>query len=214
MNNMKNELIVYGRLDAWAKENERIDSLLKSEYGALLRKAFEALDTSVLYKSRIHGAGHVERTILLGAMISQALGLSMHECRMLLLCCSYHDIGRHNDFYDTSHGNIAAKRLMAPDMKRKFTGFSSEDFHIMQAAITLHSLKDTEIDNVAARYAIPPSCMDRFYRIAKCLKDSDNLDRVRIGDLDTKHLRHPESIAMVSDAQWIFDKYKTAQRKK
>lgn len=208
---MKNELLIYDRLDDWAKENERIGALLKSEYGAVLRQAYRSLDTSVLYRSRIHGVGHVERTVLLGAMISHALGLSMHESKMLLLCCSYHDIGRHNDFYDTEHGNVAAKKLMSPEMKRKFIGYSAEDFRIMQAAITLHSRKDADIENVARLYSIPEGCMERFYRVAKCLKDSDNLDRVRIGDLDTKHLRHPESVAMVPDAQWIFDQYKKSK---
>ena len=209
---MRNELIVMGKLDAWAKENARIEKLMKSEYGEHLIKAYNALDTSVLYQSRIHGSGHIERTILLGAMISQTLELSAHECRMLLLCCSYHDIGRSNDFRDTEHGNVAAKKLMASNMKRKFSGYSAEDFRIMQAAITLHSMSDKEIDNVAHRCGLEVRSMDRYYRIAKCLKDSDNLDRVRLHDLDTKHLRHAESIDMVSDAQWIYDAYRRAKQ--
>ena len=201
-------------LDAWAEENPRIEALMKSEYGKLLREAYNALDVSVLYQSRIHGNGHIERTMLLGAMIAQALELSAHESRMLLLCCSYHDIGRRNDFRDDSHGNIAAKKLMSPDMKPKFRGYSAEDFKIMQAAITLHSIHDNEIENVARRYGLGSNSMPRYYRVATCLKDADNLDRVRLGDLDTKHLRHQESIDMVSDAQWIFDKYKASQRHK
>lgn len=209
---MRNELIVMGKLDAWAKENARIEKLMKSEYGELLIKAYNALDTSVLYQSRIHGCGHIERTMLFGAFISQALELSAHECRMLLLCCSYHDIGRSNDFRDNEHGNVAAKKLMASNMKRKFSGYSAEDFKIMQAAITLHSMSDKEIDKVAHRYGLEPRSMDRYYRIAKCLKDSDNLDRVRLHDLDTKHLRHAESVDMVSDAQWIYDAYCRAKQ--
>lgn len=209
---MRNELIVMGKLDAWVKENARIEKLMKSEYGELLLRAYNALDTSVLYQSRIHGCGHIERTMLLGAFISQALELSAHECRMLLLCCSYHDIGRSNDFRDNEHGNVAAKKLMSSDMKRKFRGYSAEDFKIMQAAITLHSMSDKEIDKVAHRYGLEPRSMDRYYRVAKCLKDSDNLDRVRLHDLDTKHLRHTESVDMVSDAQWIYDAYRRAKQ--
>lgn len=205
-------LIVYENLDTWANENARIGRLMKSEYGALLRQAYKMLDTSVLYQSRIHGSGHIERTMLLGALIAQALELSAHECRMLLLCCSYHDIGRSNDFRDNEHGNVAAKKLMSSNMKQKFRGYSAEDFKIMQAAITLHSTSDKEIDYVARRYGLGEHNVERHYRIAKCLKDSDNLDRVRLHDLDTKHLRHRESIDMVSDAQWIFDMYKGARK--
>ena len=209
---MKNALIINRKLDRWAEENARIGWLMKSEYGRLIKEAYDTLDVSMLYQSRIHGNGHIERTMLLGAMIAQALNLSIHESRMLLLCCSYHDIGRFNDFRDDAHGNIAAKKLVSPEMKSKFRGYSAEDFKIMQAAITLHSISDTEIDNVARRYSLDANSMARYYRIAKCLKDSDNLDRVRLGDLDPKHLRHQESLDMVSDAQWIFDKYRSAQK--
>ena len=208
---MKRELVINGRLDAWATENARIEALMKSEYGGLLKRAYDTLDTSVLYQSHVHGSGHIERTMLLGALIARALELSMHESRMLLLCCSYHDIGRSNDWYDTEHGNVAAKKLLLPNMKRKFSGYSVEDFKIMQAAITLHSKRDTEIDNVAKLYGLPHGSMERYCRIARCLKDSDNLDRVRLGDLDTKHLRHQESIDMVPDAQWILDMYNAAK---
>ena len=208
---MRNELIIKENIDAWTNENARIGKLMKSEYGELLRQAYNALDTSVLYQSRVHGCGHIERTMLLGAMISQAQELSAHECRMLLLCCSYHDIGRSNDFRDDEHGNVAAKKLMSSAMKPKFRGYSAEDFKIMQAAITLHSIRDKEIDNVAHRYGLEARSMERYYRIAKCLKDSDNLDRVRIHDLDTRHLRHPESIDMADDAQWIYDAYRRAR---
>lgn len=208
---MRNELVIKDNINAWARENTRIDRLMKSEYGELLLGAYNALDTSVLYQSRVHGCGHIERTMLLGAMISQALALSVHECKMLLLCCSYHDIGRSNDFRDDEHGNVAAKKLMSSAMKPKFRGYSAEDFKIMQAAITLHSIRDKEIDNVAHRYGLEARSMERYYRIAKCLKDSDNLDRVRIHDLDTRHLRHPESIDMADDAQWIYDAYRRAR---
>ena len=208
---MRNELVIKDNINAWARENARIERLMKSEYGELLLGAYNALDTSVLYQSCVHGCGHIERTMLLGAMISQALALSVHECRMLLLCCSYHDIGRSNDFRDDEHGNVAAKKLMSSAMKPKFRGYSAEDFKIMQAAITLHSIRDKEIDNVAHRYGLEARSMERYYRVAKCLKDSDNLDRVRIHDLDTRHLRHPESIDMADDAQWIYDAYRRAR---
>ena len=37
------------------------------------------------------------------------------------------------------------------------------------------------------------------------LKDADGLDRVRLGDLDPRYLRHPESKGMVDFAQTLFD---------
>jgi len=37
------------------------------------------------------------------------------------------------------------------------------------------------------------------------LKDADGLDRVRLGDLDPRYLRHPESKGMVPFTQALFD---------
>ena len=37
------------------------------------------------------------------------------------------------------------------------------------------------------------------------LKDADGLDRVRLGDLDIRYLRHPQSVAMVPFAQRLFE---------
>lgn len=204
---MKRGLIIVSRLDTWAGENPRIGALMRSEYGELLKTAYDALDVSVLYQSWIHGNGHIERTMLLGAMLAHALELSEHESRMLLLCCSYHDIGRHDDSVDKTHGDVSAQMLTSEKMQRKFEGFNRYDFRVMQAAISLHSRSDREIETVACRYGIEAYCLERYYRLAKCLKDADNLDRVRLGDLDPRHLRHPESKELVPDAHWIYDRY-------
>lgn len=211
---MKNSLIIKDQLDKWALENSRIKDLMLSEYGILLREAYETLDVSVLYQSHIHGSGHIERTMLLGAMIARALALPMHESRMLLLCCSYHDIGRHDDSRDDAHGEASARKLMKENMKSKLDGFSSEDINIMLAAVSLHSRSDKEIEAVAREYGIEAESLARYYTIAKCLKDSDNLDRVRLGDLDVRHLRHKESADMADDAQWILDSYNSVRYKR
>jgi hypothetical protein len=38
------------------------------------------------------------------------------------------------------------------------------------------------------------------------LKDADGLDRVRLGDLDVRYLRHPVARPMVAFAQALFDR--------
>ena len=202
------ELIIPRRIDAWAEKNERINALIRSEYGVLLKAAYSELDTGALYMSHIHGIGHIERTMLLGAMIAQAQGLCAHETQMLLLCCSYHDVGRHNDRLDDEHGAASASLIEKRRLRGKFAAFGCDDFTVMRSAIASHSLPDRRMAETAARYGVADAQRDRFFRIARALKDADNLDRVRLGDLDVSHLRHPESIVMASDAQWIFDEYR------
>ena len=208
---MKNGLIIIDMLDGWALDNKRIGELMASKYGEMLREAYRELDVSVLYRSHVHGKGHIERTMLLGALIAKALELSEHESRMLLLCCSYHDIGRTNDYRDDNHGQAAARKFKDKNMLPKFNAYSADDFEIMRAAVALHSRSDKELTGVAEEYGIKDDSFVLFERIAKCLKDADNLDRVRIHDLDPKRLRHAESAAMVNDAQWILDSYNAAK---
>jgi hypothetical protein len=43
------------------------------------------------------------------------------------------------------------------------------------------------------------------WRLVALLKDADGLDRVRLGDLDPKMLRLPESQKMIAFAQQLFD---------
>jgi hypothetical protein len=42
------------------------------------------------------------------------------------------------------------------------------------------------------------------WRLASLLKDADGLDRVRLGDLDPRYLRHPVSRTMTRFAERLF----------
>ena len=205
---MERKLLIPARLDVLAAGNGRIGKLMASEYAFPLRAAYAEMDVSVLYTSRIHGVGHIERTVLLGAMIAHAQALSEEMTRMLLLCCSYHDVGRHNDFRDDLHGENSARKMAQPPLSAKFAAFDRGDFAAMCAAVTTHSISDRLMEETARRCAVPDGRRETYFLLARCLKDADNLDRVRLGDLDTRHLRHPESVAMADDAQWLFDEYR------
>jgi hypothetical protein len=51
---------------------------------------------------------------------------------------------------------------------------------------------------------MPPKTHEHW-RLVALLKDADGLDRVRLGDLDPKFLRLPQSKPMMSFAQQLFD---------
>ena len=177
-----------------------IAELKQSAYYEYLMKAYDALQTERLYESRIHGLGHIERVMLLGAIIAMQQGFSARETELLLTACSYHDIGRINDRRDDQHGKRSADAL--PGMK--LPGIREEELRCIQAAVATHSTHDAQIDSFAKEYRVPDEKTELCHRLCKGLKDADNLDRVRIGDLDIRHLRFDESKRMDTVAESIF----------
>ena len=178
---------------------------LNDFYKDLYDEAMASLQKDLLFKSRVHGQGHIERVLDLGAHIAQNESLDTLETKMLLLCCSYHDIGRHSDWYDPVHGSASAKKIKEGFIKDQFDNFNDDDMAIMLAAISAHSDHDSKIGEYETSYNI--SNHDRFMRIVTCLKDADNLDRVRINKLDPSYLRHEKSREMVPYAWELYRNY-------
>ena len=174
-------------MDAKAEEYYEYRELKNSMYGRIMDRAILELDRGVLYKSEgFHGEDHITRTITLGAYVAKGERYSEEETKLLLLCCSYHDVGRSNDKRDDGHGPKAAEMIMAgrvtamnelPDERKK----------IAAAAISVHSQSDTTAPMYEEKYGIEDH--ELFMKMMRGLKDADNLDRVRIRDLDTSHLR-------------------------
>ena len=193
-------------MDQW---NERAScQLLKkfsvSDYCSLLMEAYEKLQINALYKSSLHGLGHIERVMLLAALIAWKEELSLYETRLLLLCCSYHDIGRVNDKKDDEHGSRSAL-MMENAALHKFLGdVQQQHLTLVYAAVAAHSLSDAQRGAVAEIYGVDSCHMQIFERIACCLKDADNLDRVRLRDLDPGRLRNRSSKTLVLIADRLY----------
>lgn len=194
-------------IKGWAKQNARLRALCASSYFDLLLEAFDALDTSYLYHSWTHGQGHIERTMLLGALIAHGEGLDRELTRLLLLCCSYHDVGRVNDWVDNRHGQRSAERILDSALQQKFASIDEADFPLCLAAISAHSVSDSRREQTGRAFGIDEAQMPRYMLLSACLKDADNLDRVRIHDLDPSHLRCPTARALPSTARWIFESF-------
>ncbi len=179
---------------------EEISELRRSACYDDLIHAYDVLRTERLSESCIHGRGHVERVMLLGAIIAMQQGFSAGERDLLLFACSYHDIGRINDARDEQHGKRSADALAALPLP----GISSEELRCIQAAVAAHSTKDSMIDSFAVEYGVPVGYLDLCRLLCKGLKDADNLDRVRIHDLDIRHLRFDKSKALKKTAESIY----------
>ena len=102
------ELLAQGN---WGQFQSRFDQLSAWTYYPLLLDTLMGLKQEALFVSHIHGLGHIERTILQGAFCAMEEALGEEDTRLLLECCSYHDVGRVDDWVDDLHGHRSAQRI-------------------------------------------------------------------------------------------------------
>lgn len=193
-------------------ENEKINALMKSKYATDMLLAYSTLKRGELYESWIHGQGHIERVIMLGAIIAMGEKFSEEDTRMALFCCSYHDIGRSNDRRDDDHGTVSAGMIVSRDLVSIIPGITEREISILQAAIATHSMHDSALEDNQRKYGVKPEDYERCRRICWCLKDADNMDRVRLNDLDPKYLRLETSKGMMDTCWYLLNNYIAARR--
>ena len=148
------------------------------------------------HASLIHGQAHVARVMVHAIRLVEATGAREHAPR-LWAAVFLHDLARLHDGVCHVHGAAAAKRLRteaALQQRLAEAGLTAEDYPAIEAAVTAHSAPK-EVSRESPHWPL-----------IALLKDADALDRVRIGDLDPRYLRHPESRRMVGFAQTLFDR--------
>lgn len=183
----------------WGSYAPHFQRLSRWEHYPMLLQTLEQLDHSVLFVSKMHGLGHIERTILQGGFCAMEEGLDRSDTALLLLACSYHDVGRQDDWVDDLHGWRSAQRIGA------ITGRTGEDLKLLQGAVDAHSRKEAVLRETVAGYR--PADLNRAVRLAQLLKDADGLDRVRLGDLDPSYLRRETSRSRAGLALEVYRRY-------
>ena len=187
------------RRGGWGEDAGLVEGFFASPAFPLLREALAELRREALYMSHVHGVGHIERTMLHGAMGAAAEPLSGEDTRLLLAMCAYHDTGRVCDYLDGAHGARSAERLAS------LTGLTGEALREAMAGVEAHSLGDGAMEGILARYS--PADLSRARLLAQLLKDADGLDRVRIHDLNLDYLRRPASRDRGRFALALFERY-------
>ncbi len=146
------------------------------------------------HPSHLHGQAHVARVLIHGLRLVAALGC-VEEAPRLWAAVYLHDLARTHDGRCPEHGAWAWSRLQdLPEVRERLVrgGVRPQDWPAIEAAVTIHSCGE-----------LPAG--DPHWRLAALLKDGDALDRVRLGDLKSKWLRHPEAVAMVPFASSLFE---------
>ena len=147
-----------------------------------------------LHRSTLHGQAHVTRVLIHALRLIEATGF-IEETPRLWAAVYLHDIARKHDGRCSIHGRNGWLRLASlPEVQALFRqgGVGDEDYAAIEYAVTIHSSGE-------------PSPSDPHYRLGTLLKDADGLDRVRLGDLNPRMLRHDQARSMVGFAQALFD---------
>lgn len=184
---------------SWQEDEAQIRALRNWRHYPVLVQAYETMDEGALFQSWVHGPGHIHRVLLLAGLIGWQEGLGEDDLRQLFWAASYHDVGRTFDGFDIYHGARSALRLEA------LTGCQGETLVELKATVTAHSRPDRDMESVVASFQ--PKDYDHALELTRLLKDADNLDRVRLGDLNPKFLRHQSARDLTGFAQRLFRRY-------
>lgn len=150
--------------------------------------------------SEIHAMPHCERVLLYSLLIGASIFGDDEDALTILAHASiFHDTRRQDDYLDTGHGARAAVYY--------------EDFCKQNPDITYHPeaaylMRYHDLDDKIGREAIIkafPNEADRVLKLYAIFKDSDALDRWRLGNrgLDARYLRTDKAKNMVDYARGV-----------
>ena len=151
-----------------------------------------------LADSMIHSTAHSERVLLYALLIAAGeVGDNKRALNILAHASVFHDTRRESDGKDTGHGARAA------DFYEEFCKSHEEVTFLPEAAYLMryHDRHD-ERGEAAIREAFPDSA-ELVVKLYKIFKDSDALDRWRLGrwGLNPDYLRTDRALAVVDFAR-------------
>ena len=197
----KNKVLTLLKKGRWGEDEALIRGLEAWTHYPLLLETYANLREDALYDSEVHGRGHIHRTLLYAALIAWKEDLAEADVRQFFLAAAYHDVGRSSDGYDLYHGARSALRL------EELTGVTGEELTELKAAVSAHARPDSDMESVLRAHE--PEDYPRTLELTRLLKDADNLDRVRLGDLKSGYLRHRGARAVEPFAWRLIELEKT-----
>ena len=136
----------------------------------------------------IHGILHTKRVLLLSLLISHHEGFDDQDKEIMAYCSIFHDIGRMNECEDEEHGYRSVKKIGCIEDLKDDMYLDDEEYAIMEFIIEYHCKDDDKaFEDLNKNTKVKDK--QRAIRLIKAFKDADNLDRVRISDLDVSYLR-------------------------
>lgn len=193
----KNRILILLERGGWGQDKTLVEEFKLWRYYPIFWNAMEGLNEDALYKSRIHGSGHIHRVLFWAGLIAWLEDLAEEDVRQYFRVASYHDVGRTFDGLDLHHGSRSAEKLA------ELTGQKGEPLLELKAAVAAHSQPDDRMEEIIREYG--PENFIRTVELTRLLKDADNLDRVRLGDLNPKFLRHESAKRLAEFSPRLFE---------
>jgi HD superfamily phosphodiesterase len=160
--------------------------------------------------SSLHGVRHTQRVHIHAQRLMEEQGWSPADRELALHAALWHDIGRLGDGVEPGHGAGSVERA---DELGLTAALPAEEAAVVRFAILRHSLPDDGAREHAAglsaaadpaRRLVDP---ERAVRVLWLLKDSDALDRIRLGfgqRADPRQLRDPHSAESLGFAEALY----------
>lgn len=184
--------------------NKYINHILSDDCNdAIFNKIAALINKPALFidEDGIHGKGHTIRVLKLLSLIACLEDLNDNEKTILAYAGLYHDIGRTNDYDDLSHGKDSYNKLVATGLLNTIR-LKQEDHKILRYIIENHCIPDNQGKESVVNYKIKDT--EKALKLYYIFKDSDGLDRVRLGDLDERFLRLKSSKKLIPIAEYLF----------
>ena len=182
-----------------SNESPRVSSMFSYWRDEMYSKLkFWTLDDGI----DIHTEGHCERVLLLALKIGEKRQLLLRSMIALCHASIFHDTRRKDNYLDRGHGDRAA------DYYKEFCEKNSMKFlPEVFATIKYHDRNDEEGEEYIRREA-PADEMEGWLEVYRDFKDSDALDRFRLGPwgLNESFLRTEQSRELVDFARELVDK--------
>ena len=182
-----------------SNESHRVSSMFSYWRDEMYSKLkFWTLDDGI----DIHTEGHCERVLFLALKIGEKRQLLLRSMIALCHASIFHDTRRKDNYLDRGHGDRAA------DYYKEFCEKNSMKFlPEVFASIKYHDRNDEEGEEYIRREA-PADEMEGWLEVYRDFKDSDALDRFRLGPwgLNESFLRTEQSRELVDFARELVDK--------
>ena len=205
---MRSRLIIPDIIQSdWTDSANILDEFRNSSYCQKTLDLYGKIRIGELYQSVIHGQGHIERVVLLGAVLAWKEAMPTLETSMLLAACAYHDIGRIDDGLDRDHGLRSAKKMESIGLLEDFPDIPEKLYPVLYAAVASHCIHAEDQPKMIELFGVKDHQMPRFSVVSALLNSADRLDRVRLGDLDPIHLECDSARELVDFAEELYQKY-------
>jgi HD superfamily phosphodiesterase len=156
---------------------------------------------SDMFREGTHGIEHLYRVLLIVRKICSLDHFPDRNKELLEFCALFHDIGRIHDEHDEFHGFRSTKKLD----ENEYFGLSALNVPLTRYIIENHCIHDDIAYANIRKYKVADS--EEALLLIRAFKDSDNLDRVRLGDFDASYLRLPVSHQLIPYAYEIYQNH-------